>query len=134
MSCATGHPGCYGGFTLVELMVVVVIIGILTMIALPSYQDSIRRGKRGDAQAAMMEIANREQRYFFVKKSYANKTTLEASGYGLPTDVAANYSYGITISSPPPSFLITFTALGEQAVDGNLTLSSSGVKTPADKW
>ena len=51
------------GFTLIELMIVVAIIGILAAIAYPSYQEYVRRTKRTDAQADMMELANRLQRY-----------------------------------------------------------------------
>jgi type IV pilus assembly protein PilE len=124
------------GFTLIEVMITVVIVAILASIALPSYQRYVIRAKRSAAQAQMMEIANRQQQFLLANRSYADKTTLTASGYTLPSDVAANYDYTITLSTPPapPTFLLTFVPSGAQQSDGNLTLSNDGAKTPAGKW
>lgn len=125
----------HNGFTLIELMVAVAIVGILAMIALPSYRDFVLRGNRSAAQAEMMDIANREQQFLLANRSYADKPTLEASGYALSGDVAANYSYTITVGAGAvPTYSIDFTAIGGQESDGDLSLSSEGVKTPADKW
>ena len=123
------------GFTLIELMITVAIIGILATIAYPSYQQYIQRSSRSAAQSQMMEIANRQQQYFLANRAYADKSALEAGGYALPSDVSSKYTYNIVLSDgPPPSYVINFVATGVQAADGNLSLSSEGVKTPADKW
>ena len=120
------------GITLIELMVVVVIIAILASIAVPSYSASIVRGNRRAAQAAMMEIATRQHQFFAANRAYASAADL---GYTLPTEVSANYSYGVTLDAgPPPGFTITMTPSGRQAGDGALTLTSAGVKGPAGKW
>ena len=123
------------GFTLIELLVAVAIVGILTAIALPSYKAHIMKGRRAAAQAQMMDIANREEQFLLANRAYASSTALGTSGYSLPADVAANYSYDVTVGSGSvPSYLITFTAANDQTSDGNLTLNSAGVKGPDGKW
>ena len=120
------------GFTLIELMVTVAIIGILAAIALPSYRQYVLRGNRAAAQAQMMDIANREEQYLLANRVYADKATL---GYSLPSGVSANYDYDVAPGAGTvPSYTITFTAKGSQLSDGYLTLTGAGVKSPANKW
>jgi type IV pilus assembly protein PilE len=123
------------GFSLIELLMAVAIVGILAAIAFPSYQEQIRRGHRAAAQSEMLDIANKQAQFLLTNRAYASKTVLTASGYSLPSDVSDRYTYAITIGvGTVPSYTITFTATGGQVADGNLTLDSSGTKTPADKW
>lgn len=123
------------GFTLIEMMIVVVIVGILAAIAIPNYQQYILRSHRTAAQAEMMDIANRQKQFLLSNRAYVSKADLESSGYELPTDLSSRYSYTITLGAGTlPSFVITFTAIGAQADDDDLSLSSAGVKTPPDKW
>jgi type IV pilus assembly protein PilE len=117
------------GFTLIELVIAVVIVGILATIAMPAYQEYVRRGARAAAQSEMMDIANREQQFLLANRVYASKTTLESSGYSLPGNVSSKYGYAITTVDAPPTFTITFTPSGSQASDGALVLTSEGVKT-----
>ena len=120
------------GFTLVELMVVVLIIGILAAIAYPSYRESVKRGNRRAAQSVMMEIVNREHQYFIANRAYADEVALN---YVLPPEVVNNYSFAIAVAAgPPPGFSVDFTAINEQVSDGDLSVNSAGVKTPAGKW
>jgi type IV pilus assembly protein PilE len=59
------------GFTLIELMIVVAIIGILAGIAYPSYIDSVRKGKRADGRAALTSLLQQQERYLTQNNTYA---------------------------------------------------------------
>lgn len=122
------------GFTLIELMVTLAIVGILAAIALPSYQQYIIRGNRAAAQQFMMQIASREEQYLLDARQYAD--TVATLDLTAPPETSGKYTFAITVANAatPPTFTITATAAGTQAVDGNLTLNSAGVKAPADKW
>ncbi|MEE4238985.1 MAG: type IV pilin protein [Anderseniella sp.] len=127
------------GFTLIELMITVVIVAILASVALPAYQEQVRRGHRAAAQTEMMDIANRQQQFLLANRAYADKAALEGSGYALPSELANRYGYAIAVNNAatPPTFTITFTPSGSQTSDGALVLNSAGVKTragEASKW
>lgn len=134
-----------GGFTLVELMIVVVIIAILSGMAYPSYQRHILRSHRTAAQAEMMDIANRQQQFLLANRAYADMATLAASGYSVPAAVQERYVLNVVINAPgtPPSFNITMTPVAgspqENDLDdlGNIAvlgLDNAGNKTPIEKW
>lgn len=130
-----GSPDRQRGFTLMELMITVAIVAILASVAYPSYVSYVIRGNRTAAKAQMLDIANRQQQFLLANRAYATTSQMAASGYTLPTEVSDRYSYDIAVgSSTVPSFTITFTAIGTQASDGNLTLNSAGDKAPASKW
>lgn len=127
-------PRTRRGFTIIELMIVVVIIGVLVAIVFPSYQSAIRKANRRHCQAAMMELAQRENQYLMDQRSFG---TMADVGYGLPAEVDRYYTFAVTTSAgPPPSFTITATPKSgtTQANDGAMTLNNVGAKAPADKW
>ena len=121
------------GFTMMEIVVVMAIIGILVAIALPSYQAQLRKGRRADTQSYMMDIANLEQQYLLDARNYlvgaGANTTLKVP----PTSVSTYYTFDISPAAPttPPYFKITATPVAgsAQVLDGALTLDSNGDKT-----
>ncbi len=122
------------GFTLVELVIAVVIVGILSAIAFPSYQDHMRKARRGAAQSFMIDIATREQQYLIDARSYAGGTgALATLNLAVPADVSRFYSVTIEPAAPalPPSYTITATPIAgsAQVPDGVLTLDHQGAKT-----
>ena len=91
------------GFTLIELVVAIAVVGILTVIAMSSYQSSVMHSRRTDAKAALNDLAAREQRYFSVANAYsANPLQLgyssSATTFGSSFSIGNGY-YTLTVAA-----------------------------------
>lgn len=128
--CASARYAC-NGFTLIELMIVVVVVGILAAIAYPSYQEYVNRSKRADAKNALLEIASRQERFYFDNNTYTTDLTGDGSlNYG--TTSPDGY-YTLSVAAGPSgsiasSYEITATPAApfNDADCGNLSLDSRG--------
>ncbi|KAF1698446.1 pilus assembly protein PilE [Pseudoxanthomonas jiangsuensis] len=116
------------GFTLIELMIVIAVIAILTALAYPAYQDQVRKSRRAQAKADLVEYAQEAERWFTANNTY--------TGYVPPAQSPRQGTSFYTISPTPfgateaSAFTLTATATGDQVKDrcGNLTLTSTGLK------
>jgi type IV pilus assembly protein PilE len=128
------HASCLG-FTLIELMIAVAIVGLLTALALPSYQKQVLKSHRPDAKAALLDLASREERYRSTNQSYTSTGT--SLGYGsnfpinVPSATSPSYSITVTTSNGGVSYTATATPLGSQSRDscGTYTITDTGAQS-----
>lgn len=125
------------GFTLMELMIAVAIVGILASIAIPSYQQYIIKGKRSEAQGALATFANAMEQW----RLQNNGSYCGAAGAGCVRGSPTIFStvvpisggtttYNLTLSAvTATTYTLTATAVGSQTSDGNLSLTNTGIKT-----
>jgi type IV pilus assembly protein PilE len=119
------------GFSLVELMVVVAILGILAAIAYPAYTGYVQRGNRAAAQSYLMDLALAQSQYLIDARTY----TGTVNDLNVPQPARVTQYYTIKIDpATAQAFTITATPKGSQASDGDLTINQAGVKTPSSKW
>lgn len=129
-----------GGFSLIELMIVVVIIALLAAVALPSYQNSIAKSRRTVAKTALLDLAARQEKYYSTMNQYTTDLTGTGStGLGIPTTALKDgsndlYTLSVVVNNTtnPPTFTATATATGPQSSDscGNFTVNNFGQQTP----
>lgn len=119
------------GFTLIEVMIVVAIVGILTAIAYPSYTEHIRKSRRADAQSALMELAQFMERRFTTTGSYSAAACADVV---LPFTQAPRDGpdafYNINVVCDATTFTLTAVPAGAMAGDGcgNFTLTNTGAR------
>ncbi len=119
------------GFTLIELMVVVAVVAILAAVAYPSYQDQIRKSRRAQAKADMVEYAQLAERWHTVNNTYAGFNLTAAQSQSPREGGVARYTLRVTPPAPTQNaFTLTAIPQGPQAVDrcGTLTLNQAGAK------
>jgi type IV pilus assembly protein PilE len=127
------------GFTLIEVMIVVAIIGILAAVAYPSYVEQVKRGKRADAQTALLEAAQYMQRYYAANNGF--KDAVLPDGYkSVPkSGGTATYTIALAVGSDNRSYTLTASPEKADSKCGKLKLDDTGKKTTeygtaADCW
>jgi type IV pilus assembly protein PilE len=113
-----------GGFSLIELMVVVAIATILFAVAVPSYLTYVRQSRRTEARTAVLDLAGREERFFSTNGATYSVTPAQLGYAALPAAIGGGY-YQLAVCSPAcapsavaaPSYTVTATAVGGQLGD-----------------
>ena len=131
------------GFSLIELLIVVVIVGILFAVALPSYQQYTRASKRTEAQGALLDLAARQERFVAQNNTYSTEISAD-TGLGFGTTESSNGYYDLSAAACAGGtiatcYVLTASAKGAQLSDTeclNITYDSAGVKggTTDDCW
>jgi type IV pilus assembly protein PilE len=123
------------GFTLIELMIVLVIAAIILSLAYPSYVNYVRKSKRGDAQQALMNWSVNQEIWRSNHPTYAGTTDL-------PAPTSDYYNFSIVGTPSATAFTLRAQAQNDQANDkakdgtscATLQLNQNGAKTPAGCW
>lgn len=124
------------GFTLIELMIAVAIIGILTAIAYPSYRNYVIRASRSAAQTELLQLASLQEKIYLNSNAYAVSVTAAYNGrsdggLGKTAGTTDDRKYNITIAptvAPTQTYTLTATpvASSTQNGDGLITIASDG--------
>lgn len=126
----------HNGFTLIELMITVAIVGILTSVGYPSYQSYIQKAKRSEAQAALVSMATAMEQWRVENNNDYSGVTVGTGATAIftdrvPTDGSGTQSYTLSIPTlAAGNYTLKATPYGTQVGDecGDLTLDSTGVK------
>ena len=117
------------GFTLIELVIAIAIVGILTAIAVPSYTSFIIKSNRKVAAACLLEQSQFAERYYTTNLTYVG---MGAPGGGCVADLGGRYTFGAPTGVTASAYAYTATAVGPQLADTsclNLGINQTGAKT-----
>lgn len=126
------------GFTLIEVMITVAIVGILASIAYPSYTSFIASSNRTEGQRELLRFANLQEQYFVDYRTYG--ADLKALGQPKGTLITEHGNYKISVTNGNAAgFTLNAIAQGAQAINDDsacttLTINQAGVKTPNACW
>lgn len=121
------------GFTLMELMVVVAIIGILFSIANPSYQEYVQKSRRSEAHAGLAKMQLQQEAHRMVNISFTSNFGSGSNDVHLPT---SEY-YNFTMSASASAYTLTATAKSSQTADtscASMKINQAGTKNPSSCW
>ncbi|WP_306674516.1 MULTISPECIES: type IV pilin protein [unclassified Endozoicomonas] len=115
------------GFTLIELMIVVAIIGIIVAVAIPSYQQYVFESRRTDAHVALMTAAAEQEKFY----TYDNAYTTDINNLGGATSPDGHYTIAVTGTNTTYTLTATANSSSSQIDDTDcrtITLNQLGVK------